>query len=156
VQPRVDARTRRGRQAVRRGGLRNGIDFTVRPVIPASGGQPESLGAFVSGYLIHDFSGALTFTPDASTFKNERCGGVNVLIIDRAAFDPVRTGLEIAAALRRLHPEAWKVDGYGRLLASKAVLDAIRTGGDPQGVVDLSAAGLREFHARRTPHLLYD
>ncbi|MFZ4731875.1 MAG: exo-beta-N-acetylmuramidase NamZ domain-containing protein [Pirellulales bacterium] len=98
----------------------------------------------------------LTFTPDASTFKNERCGGVNVLITDRAAFDPVRTGLEIAAALRRLHPEAWKVDGYGRLLASKAVLDAIRTGGDPQGVVDLSAAGLREFHARRTPHLLYD
>ena len=49
----------------RRGGPRNGIDFTVRPVIPASGGQPESLGSSVSGYLIHDFSGVLTFTPDA-------------------------------------------------------------------------------------------
>ena len=48
----------------RRGGPRNGIDFTVRPVIPASGGQPESLGTAISGFLIHDFAGVLTFTPD--------------------------------------------------------------------------------------------
>ena len=43
----------------RRGGLRNGIDFTVRPV----GGDGTTLGAFVPGYLIHDFAGVLTFTP---------------------------------------------------------------------------------------------
>ncbi len=42
----------------RHGGLRNGIDFAVRPVLP-----DESLGAFVPGFLIHDFSGVLTFTP---------------------------------------------------------------------------------------------
>jgi len=98
----------------------------------------------------------VTFTPDASTFKNERCAGVNIVITDRAAFEPVRTGLEIATALRRLHPDTWKVDGYGRLLANKAVLEAIRGGGDPGAVVELSTAGLRDFHARRTPHLLYD
>jgi YVTN family beta-propeller protein len=44
----------------RNGGPRNGVDFTVRPVGP--GGTP---GTFVSGFLIHDFSGNLTFTPDA-------------------------------------------------------------------------------------------
>ncbi len=43
----------------RNGGLRNGIDFTVRPV--AADGT--TLGAFVPGYLIHDFAGVLTFTP---------------------------------------------------------------------------------------------
>ncbi len=43
----------------RHGGLRNGIDFTVRPV----GGDGVTLGAFVPGYLIHDFAGVLTFTP---------------------------------------------------------------------------------------------
>lgn len=43
----------------RRGGPRNGIDFTVRPV--AADG--ETLGAFMPGFLIHDFSGVLTFTP---------------------------------------------------------------------------------------------
>lgn len=44
----------------RNGGLRNGIDFTVRPV--AADGT--TLGTFVPGYLIHDFSGVLTFTPN--------------------------------------------------------------------------------------------
>lgn len=43
----------------RRGGLRNGVDFTVRPVAD----DGTTLGAFVPGYLIHDFAGVLTFTP---------------------------------------------------------------------------------------------
>ncbi len=44
----------------RNGGMRNGIDFTVRPVQAGN-----TLGAAVPGFLIHDFSGTLTFTPDA-------------------------------------------------------------------------------------------
>lgn len=44
----------------RSGGPRNGIDFTVRAV-----GANDTLGAFVPGFLIHDFSGNITFTPDA-------------------------------------------------------------------------------------------
>jgi len=98
----------------------------------------------------------IAFTPDASTFKGERCGGINVVITDRAAFEPVRVGLEIAAALRRLHADAWKVDGYARLLGNKEVLEAVREGGDPQAAVDRAAAGVRAFVTRRTPHLLYD
>ena len=43
----------------RHGGPRNGIDFTVRPVGPG-----DTLGPFVPGFLIHDFAGNLTFTPD--------------------------------------------------------------------------------------------
>ncbi len=43
----------------RSGGPRNGVDFAVRPVGPG-----EVLGAFVPGFLIHDFSGNMTFTPD--------------------------------------------------------------------------------------------
>jgi len=44
----------------RNGGPRNGVDFTLRAV-----GANDSLGAALSGMLIHDFSGNLTFTPDA-------------------------------------------------------------------------------------------
>lgn len=44
----------------RSGGPRNGIDFTVRAV-----GANDTLGTFVPGFLIHDFSGNMTFTPDA-------------------------------------------------------------------------------------------
>lgn len=43
----------------RNGGPRNGIDFTVRPVL-----EGDTLGTAVTGFLIHDFSGNLTFTPD--------------------------------------------------------------------------------------------
>lgn len=43
----------------RAGGPRNGIDFTVRPVL-----ENDLLGEFVPGFLIHDFSGNLTFTPN--------------------------------------------------------------------------------------------
>lgn len=42
----------------RNGGPRNGIDFTVRPLL-----ANETLGTAVAGMLIHDFSGNLTFTP---------------------------------------------------------------------------------------------
>lgn len=45
----------------RNGGPRNGIDFTVRPVQAG-----DTLGAFVPGFLLHDFSGNMTFTPDTS------------------------------------------------------------------------------------------
>ncbi|MES2660110.1 MAG: LamG-like jellyroll fold domain-containing protein [Verrucomicrobiota bacterium] len=45
----------------RNGGPRNGIDFTVRPVA-----ANDTLGAFVPGFLIHDFSGNMTFTPDGA------------------------------------------------------------------------------------------
>lgn len=44
----------------RNGGPRNGIDFTLRPVQAG-----DTLGAFVPGFLLHDFSGNMTFTPDA-------------------------------------------------------------------------------------------
>lgn len=43
----------------RNGGPRNGIDFMVRAV-----GENDTLGAFVPGFLIHDFSGNMTFTPE--------------------------------------------------------------------------------------------
>jgi cytochrome c peroxidase len=49
----------------RNGGPRNGIDFMVRPV-----GAGEALGAVVPGFLLHDFSGNMTFTPDEGLDAN--------------------------------------------------------------------------------------
>jgi YVTN family beta-propeller protein len=43
----------------RNGGPQNGVDFLVRPVLAS-----EQLGTAIDGFLIHDFSGTLTFTPD--------------------------------------------------------------------------------------------
>ncbi len=43
---------------------------------------------------------AITFTPDANKYTGQVCGGVQVHIIDRAAFRAVATGLHVLAACR--------------------------------------------------------
>lgn len=70
----------------------------------------------------------ITFTPQASKFAGEVCGGVRILVTNRAKLEPVRVGLEAAVQIWRLHPEDWKIDGYARLLGNDAVLKALREG----------------------------
>ncbi len=98
----------------------------------------------------------IEFTPDASTFAGERCGGVNVIVTGRDAFDPVRTGLEIALALRRSYPDDWDVDAYDRLLVHAATLDAVRNGRPFSEIEAAWQPALDDFYGRRAPHLLYD
>jgi uncharacterized protein YbbC (DUF1343 family) len=98
----------------------------------------------------------IRFTPESSKFKDQPCRGVNVIVVDRAAFGPVRTGLAIAVTLRRLYPRAWEVDGYARLLSSAKVLDALRSGRPLEEIESLYQEELARFHARRRAVLLYE
>ena len=58
----------------------------------------------------------------ASVFKDQDCGGVNIEIVNRDRFDSVVNGIEIASALRKLYPNNWEVDKYGRLLVNAEFL----------------------------------
>jgi len=98
----------------------------------------------------------IEFTPEASTFAGERCGGINVIVTDRAVFQSVRTGLEIALALRRLYPDDWDVDAYDRLLVSAATLDAVRAGRLFSEIEAAWQDALDDFRRRRAGVLLYD
>lgn len=95
------------------------------------------------------------FKPAASVFKGEECQGINVIVTDRAAFRPVLTGIEIAVALRRLYPEQWKVEGYGRLLVNAATLERVKRGDAAEDIVRSWNALLDEFRGRRAQALLY-
>lgn len=95
------------------------------------------------------------FTPKASKFAGEQCGGVNIIITDRSAFRPVATGIEIAYYLNRLYPGAWKVDDSIRLLANRAVLAALKGGKSPAEIAAVWQGGLAEFAAIRRKYLLY-
>ncbi len=44
------------------------------------------------------------FTPTASTFANQACQGVFIVVTDRQALRPVRMGVELASALVKLFP----------------------------------------------------
>jgi uncharacterized protein YbbC (DUF1343 family)/CubicO group peptidase (beta-lactamase class C family) len=95
------------------------------------------------------------FKPNASVFKDEECGGVNIVVTDRARFRSVRTGLEIAAALQKLFPGGWKTENFNRLLANQATYDMVRQGMPPEDIEKAWQPGLEDFLKRRARFLLY-
>ena len=95
------------------------------------------------------------FTPRASVFEGEECGGVNLVVTERARFRPVRVGIELAVALRRLHPAEWKADGYLRLLANSDTHERVRRADEPEEIARAWAARLAEFNRARARALLY-
>jgi uncharacterized protein YbbC (DUF1343 family)/CubicO group peptidase (beta-lactamase class C family) len=95
------------------------------------------------------------FKPTASVFKGEECEGVNIIITDRVAFRPVPTGIEIAVALRKLYPDQWKVDAYGRLLVNAVTLERVKRGDAPEEIVRSWTEQLDQFRSVRARALLY-
>jgi len=98
----------------------------------------------------------IEFTPTGSKFAKEKCGGVNILITDRARFEPLRTGFEIAAALRRLYPNKWDAKSYGRLLGNDKTLDALLAGKSADEIMEVAREGMSDFLRRRGRYLLYE
>ena len=95
------------------------------------------------------------FTPKSSKFKNEKCRGVNFAITDRAAFESVKTGMAVACALRKIHPNDWKANDYARLLTNAETLAAVTAGKSFDEIVPMWEKELSEFRERRAKALLY-
>lgn len=95
------------------------------------------------------------FMPSSSVFKGEWCGGVNIVITDRAKFRPVLLGLELASALRQLYPRDWRPERLLTLLVNARAFEAVLRGEDPRVVEAAHEAGLESFRRRRERFLLY-
>lgn len=96
------------------------------------------------------------FTPKSSVFRNEECGGVNIVITDRARFQSVITGIEIAVGLRQLFPAEWKIDSYSRLLVNAEVLQRLKRGDSAEEIARSWAPSLFNFRRSRTKYFLYE
>jgi uncharacterized protein YbbC (DUF1343 family)/CubicO group peptidase (beta-lactamase class C family) len=96
------------------------------------------------------------FTPKSSVFKDEQCGGVNIIITDRVAFRSLVTGVEMALALRHLYANDWKVDNYLRLLVNAETLERIKRGESARDIVASWNVSLQEFRRARAEILLYN
>ncbi len=97
----------------------------------------------------------LRFTPNASVFKDQACSGINIIITSRGQFDPLRTGIEIAAALKHLYPEQWKIDSYLRLLVNADTLERLKRGDSAEEIVRSWTTKLDEFRRARESVLIY-
>ncbi len=95
------------------------------------------------------------FKPNASVFKDETLGGINTIITDRDAFESVATGIEIAAALRKLYPNEWQVEKYARLLVNQEILNKVKAGNTPEDIEKSWQKQLDDFKKRRASFLLY-
>jgi uncharacterized protein YbbC (DUF1343 family) len=97
----------------------------------------------------------IRFTPNASKFTAELCGGINTIVVDRKRFRPLSTGLEIALQLRRLYPDKWKVEEYARLLGNAGTLNAVMTLQSRREIEAGYQVELQTFLARRARFLIY-
>lgn len=95
------------------------------------------------------------FTPAASVFAGERCGGVRLTVENRDLLGAVRLGIEIATALRDLHPLEWNLDRFGGLLVHANSLERLRKGETAAAIVASWRDELQEFEKRRARYLLY-
>jgi len=94
-------------------------------------------------------------TPRASVHAKKKCRGIRVKVNDPTRFEPVRTGVAIAAALQENHASEWELDSLDKMLRHPQAMSAIRTG---KGLADIEATwalDLGTFKERRERVLLY-
>ncbi len=96
------------------------------------------------------------FTPNASVFKGESLGGINIIITNREMFESVETGIEIALALRKLFPNQWQSERYNRLLVNDKVFDSIKSVNSFESIKKMLDTNTSEFKSRRASFLLYN
>ncbi|GJF22913.1 exo-beta-N-acetylmuramidase NamZ domain-containing protein [Streptomyces sp. HO565] len=97
------------------------------------------------------------FAPTFSKFQGKTVGGVQLHVHDRAAFDPVRTGIALLVTARRSWDGfAWRPDNWiDKLTGSTQVRTMIDAGADTDEVVDGWASELAAFRRTRRQYLLY-
>ncbi len=95
------------------------------------------------------------FKPNASVFKGEEVGGINIVVTDRERFEPVRTGIEIAAALRKLYPTDWKLEKYLNLIVNQTSFEQLKRADAPEDIEKSWQKDLDDFKKRRAQFLLY-
>ena len=97
----------------------------------------------------------ISFTPTSSKHEGQRCGGINAIITDRATFEPVRTGLEVARQLRLIHPDQWDTKSFNRLLSHDRTYELTLAGKPVREIETDFARDLQAFRRRREAFLLY-
>jgi uncharacterized protein YbbC (DUF1343 family) len=157
--------------------MRNLIQATLYPGIGAIEGSNVSVGRgtdtpfeqigapWIDGVALSDALNArnlpgirfypVRFTPSASKYANEECGGVFMVVTDRLTIHPVRVGLEIAALLHKLYSVKYQLETTERLFGLKDGIARLLAGEDPSAVATSWAAGEAKWRLMRSKYLLY-
>ena len=95
------------------------------------------------------------FTPMDDVFKNQSCGGVNIILTDREKCPVVDIGMAIAKILNHWYPERFELQKMSRLLVDEETLQALATNRPLAEIRGMWNDRLQEFEGRRKKYLLY-
>ncbi len=97
------------------------------------------------------------FTPTFSKFQGRTVGGVQVHVHDRAAYDPVRTGIALLVTAKKTFGGfGWRSDNWiDKLTGSARVRTMIDAGASTDEVVAGWQQELAAFRRMRSRYLLY-
>jgi len=95
------------------------------------------------------------FTPAASVFKGEACGGVRMTITDREALRPVELGVAVACTLQRLYPKTFDLPKVDTLMNRASSVKKIGAGDSWRLVLADWTEESRAFEQRRSGFLRY-
>ena len=98
------------------------------------------------------------FTPAFSKFQGERCGGLQLHVVDRSLFRPYSVMLHLLRVIMDEYPKwfAFHPSYFDRIMGTARVREALENGAGADRILALLEDDLRRFAELRKPFLLYD
>lgn len=95
------------------------------------------------------------FKPSTSNLAGKEVSGVRIVVTDREGFSTLRLGLEIAAAIEKLHPGKIDWSANTRLIGNQEAIEGIQKGIDPRILEPRLQEAAAVFARHRSQYLLY-
>ena len=121
--------------------------------------RPSEIQVSVPGFELEPASFTPITSPAApdAKFLDQECHGMHVRVIDPAAAQPYRLGVELLIALQGREEFKWGQDGASltRLVGTPRLLDDLRKGMTAEQIVEADAAAHEAWRRDRASSLLY-
>jgi len=118
--------------------------------------KPKQLAAYLNARLISGVRFVpVEFTPTAATNAGKRCGGVQIVVVNREILDAPEMGMELISALHKLYPTDFEMNKVNTLLANQAAFQQLQAGVDPRRIADDWRDGVEKFMQVRAKYLVY-
>ncbi|MDF1815229.1 MAG: DUF1343 domain-containing protein [Verrucomicrobiales bacterium] len=99
----------------------------------------------------------IRFTPHASEYRNEDCGGVRMIVTDRDAMNPIDVGLAIGRAIQADYPQTFTLKTKGNVLLRQPETHSKWVAGKSTRVIRKDwEKPLKQFKKRRHKFLIYE
>ena len=95
------------------------------------------------------------FTPNSGLYAGQVCEGARVIVSDRASFEPMRMGIEIAVALAKFYSAKFDVSKMIALVGNAETIRKLKAGKATTEILAGWTEELESFRKVRAKYLLY-